>query len=732
MSHIDRLSTEVPHHVTVEIVSVPLKLRDDLTVSMQIYGGQTCYLIEDPLSSRFYRVGIAEYTLLSMLDGKTTIAQAMGRTAAIMGSQALSEQDVAALCKWLIDSELATTEDSSAVGRLVEVADRSSKRKRVARLSPLFQKLPLLNPDPWVTSLNALFGWIFSRPAFAAWIAVIAYAAYRLASHWDRFVGESSTILHRGNWIWLLACWLVLKLIHESAHALACKRFGGTVREAGVLFILLAPLPYVDVTSSWRFDSKWKRIITAAAGMYAELFVAAWAAIIYSHSDDALLRQHAQNVFVAASVVTLLFNANPLMRFDGYYILSDWLGLPNLASHGSQLLRYIGQRYILGMSVTCPSWPEGKTVWIAAYGLAASAYRILISVILLTAAEAMFFGAGVALAVVAIILAFVIPGARMLRRLIASTGSQRVEKSRLVLIGCLTALTLWLGWNFVPWYARVSAPAIVDFYPAIEVRSPVGGFVREILVAPGDDVSAGQLLLRLENEELKLHAKRLKVEIEQTEQRIRKFRQQHEITAMQVAVKNRQTLETRRKQIVNEIAQLDVSAPVAGQIIDSEMEDRCGTFVQPGSPIVTIGGSQNKRILALVSQQDLESFRAQTGQVVSLHIWGGEQRKHPATVEQINPRATSELTYPALSSLAGGPLAVRTRSLELDQSEASGWQFAEPHFPAVLSSEPEVTHGLKPGQTGVVEFRWHQGTIGKALSRHVTNWLRDRRAQIAD
>ncbi len=331
----DSPSAGIPTHVTVEIMSMPIKLREDLGISLQVYRGETCYIIEDPLSSRFYRVGLAEYTLLSLLDGQTTIAEAMGKTAAIMGPHALTEQDAAALCKWLIDSELASTQQSSRAGRLLEVADRSSRHKMAGRLNPIFQKVPLFNPDPWTARLIPYSSWIFRGPAAVMWFLTVTYGVSCFWSRGDSFNAQSSTILARGNWIWLFVSWLILKLIHESAHALACKRYGGTVREAGVLFILLAPLPYVDVTSAWRFDSKWKRIITSAAGMYAELFIAGWAAIVWSRTDAGLLHQHAQNVMITASVVTVLFNANPLMRFDGYYILVDWLELPNLATHGA-------------------------------------------------------------------------------------------------------------------------------------------------------------------------------------------------------------------------------------------------------------------------------------------------------------------------------------------------------------------------------------------------------------
>ena len=125
--------------------------------------------------------------------------------------------------------------------------------------------------------------------------------------------------------------WVVLKLIHELAHSLVCKKYGGRVASCGILVLLMIPMPYVDVTSSWRFENKWKRILTSAAGMLSEVFVAAIACYVWANSQPGPIQYHAGNVIITASLHTLLFNINPLMRFDGYYMLADWLEIPNLS-----------------------------------------------------------------------------------------------------------------------------------------------------------------------------------------------------------------------------------------------------------------------------------------------------------------------------------------------------------------------------------------------------------------
>ena len=257
---------------TVEIANVAPVLRGDLHFSLQQHGEDTCYLIEDEKNSRFYRVGIPEYTFISLLDGTTTVREAMSHTAALLGNDAFTENDAATICKWLIDTQLANTEASGVSGRLVESQQKAAKAKRAQWMNPVIVRIPLLRPDNLVEWCTKRFGWWISWPAFAVWLGVVCLAIHQLVLNWSEMSSAGSHVFAAGNWLWLAICYCLLKVFHELSHGMACKKFGGHVREAGVVLIALAPIPYVDVTSAWRFPSKWKRIFVSAAGMYTEVF----------------------------------------------------------------------------------------------------------------------------------------------------------------------------------------------------------------------------------------------------------------------------------------------------------------------------------------------------------------------------------------------------------------------------------------------------------------------------
>ncbi|MDH3717280.1 MAG: hypothetical protein OES79_04080, partial [Planctomycetota bacterium] len=378
-----------------------LVLRSDLVFIPKRVAGEPFYLIEDRTRSRFFDIGLPEYTLISFLDGKTTIGEALSLLAKARPELALTEQEAASICKWLIDAELAYTFESVRSQRLAEAAKTHDRKKILATWNPLCSKVPLLYPNRFFDQIHPWLGWINSLPAALVILLVAVAAMYRVQLHWDELAAASAGIFSPGRWLWLVLCWLMLKIVHELAHGLACKKHGGAVHEAGVMFILFAPLAYVDVTSSWRFDSKWQRIHVAAAGMYVELFIAAVAAILWTVTGPGLFNDICFNLLLMASLTTLAFNANPLMRFDGYYILSDLLEIPNLYGDGQQYVRYLGRRYLMGVRTESPLEFELRDLFVRVYGVASLFWRIFICAVMVMAAATLFHGIGLILALLA-------------------------------------------------------------------------------------------------------------------------------------------------------------------------------------------------------------------------------------------------------------------------------------------------------------------------------------------
>ena len=715
-------SHENETHVAFEVMGMMPKMREDLRINVQTYAGETCYVIEDAISSKFFRLGLAEYTLVSLLDGKTTIAEAMGHTASITGADALSERETGTLCKWLLDSQLATTSQSRGAARLSETLDKDMQRKLVGKANPIMQKIPLFNPMPFLRPIDWISRAVFSNIAATIWICVVAYGGFRLWANWENFSGGAN-LFSAGNWFWVLVTWVGLKLVHELSHAMACRRFGGNVREAGLVFIVFAPMPYVDVTSSWRMDSKWKRILIAGAGMYAEVFLAAIAAIIWATTFDPLIQQHCVNVIVTATFVTLLFNANPLMRFDGYYMLTDAIEMPNLGTHGRQWTSYFMRRYFMGVQASCPQWPEGKHWVVVSYAVLAFMWRILISVSIALSAELLFHGAGVVLAVGAVALWIGIPAYKSIQTL---RQTSQASYPRMATITGAIALCLFLLWAVVPWYSQATVPIVVDYHPTQEIRCGVSGFLNKCHVKVGDHVRQGDLLATLSNREIVLERENLILEIEQSVQRARDFRHDEAIGAVQVEEKTQASLQSRLTQIDKQIRSLTLIAPHDGIIAASDIESREGTALSAGDRLMVMGADEREMIFGLVAQSDIDAFRERVGDEIDVHVWGSGFHSFVGQISRVLPRASNELSHDALGAHIGGPLTVRPKQASSD-TEQPEVELIDPRFPIHIKFAGCAAERILPGQSGYARLHYHRGTVGVVFIQTVTDWISNKR-----
>ena len=383
-------------------------LRQELVFRAQQFAGTPCYVVEDPVSGRFFRVGTKEYAFLSRLDRHWSMGAALNEARRMNPDVHLSVEEARAICQWV--ARMGLGRDKSPANMPAEQMSAQqisslpqSMQRRGGRVSPLSVQIPLVHPDRFFQRLTPWFSWIFSLYILPVWLVTIGWAACELIVHHHRLAGASARVLAPGNWIWLVAAWILLKMIHECGHAIACKRFGGEVREAGIIFILLAPLAYIDVTSSWRFRSKWERIVVAAAGMYVELFLAAVAAIVWVRLAPGAWSQICMNVMLTASAMTVVFNANPLMRFDGYYIVSDFIEIPNLYTTGQTYVQYLVRRYLFGVPSSSPSGVGARGVFVRLYGVVCCWWRLVVFWGLVLTAATLLDGMGILISGIAVL-----------------------------------------------------------------------------------------------------------------------------------------------------------------------------------------------------------------------------------------------------------------------------------------------------------------------------------------
>ena len=200
-----------------------------------------------------------------------------------------------------------------------------------------------------------------------------------VASNWKTFYDKLPDFQSFFNWWTIMSFWVclaVVKIIHEFGHGLTAKHYGGEVHEMGILFLVLTPALYCDVTDSWLLPNKWKRIWISAAGIYVECFLASIATFVWWYSTPGLLNSLAMATMFICSVNTILFNANPLLRYDGYYVMADWLEIPNLRIKSTQFFAYLIQEKVLGLEIPVQSYlPKSRRYLFVTYAVASYIYR---------------------------------------------------------------------------------------------------------------------------------------------------------------------------------------------------------------------------------------------------------------------------------------------------------------------------------------------------------------------
>ena len=698
------------------------RLRGDLAFSYRQSKHGQYYLIEDELNSKFYRVGIAEYTFLSLLDGHTTVQSAVAATAAKLGVEAFTEAEAANICKWLIDCDLAAKKRHDAV-QWRESQQQRRFAEQLQWVNPIMLKVPLGNPDRLMATLTQLTGWLVNVYVGAIVVILLAISTALVLAHSSELFTHR-TIFTRNNWIWLAVSWLTLRVLHESAHAVVCKRFGGRVREWGVLLLMFIPLPYVDVTSAWRFPSRPKRILTSAAGMIVELSIAGLATIAWCYSDSPLVKQHALNIMLAGSITTLLFNANPLMRFDGYHILADFLEMPNLWTHGRQFIRSVGRRLFFGLPSSTPPWRASQATLVRTYGIAAALWKVGITASLTLAALALLDGIGLVLALIALALWIGLPTYRILRFLAVGTQTEQPSRKQfaLALTTCLASVLAAGHWLPAP--TVVTAPIVIEHDPLHVVRCKTAGFFVELTATTGDAVRKGDVLCRMENAELAAQHREVSLQLAESKQRLRTYQSTGEAAAYQIELAATRNLQTKLQELDRMIDDLIITAPCDGTVIDSASTDRLGTYLETGCEIAKVGSPNIMKAVGLMPQDDWDFL--ETGMKASVRIWGTRNGTTAGLVKQVRPRAQTSLPHFSFAAPLGGDRAVvETSTGKRGEDPGTDWELTKPHM-AIEIQLNDPPYRLLAGQTGVASIRTASGQLGPYVVQHLRQFLRDK------
>ena len=368
---------------------VRLRRRVDLVIGPQKYEGRTYHVVKDPVSLRYYRFKEQEHYLLMLMDGAHTLDEAQKLFENRFRPERLRLEDLEQFSQQLLQMGLVQNESPQA-GKLL--FDNRKKRLRTERLQTftniLYIKLPVFDPEKLLNHMLPFLWWMFTRLFLAASLAFMLSAAFLVLIHFETFYSRLPSYHEFFSFKTVVYLWValgVVKVIHEFGHGLSCKAFGGEVHEMGFLFLCFSPAMYCNVSDAWRLPDKWHRIIITAAGIYVELMIAAAATWLWWNTPSGSFENNLSlSLMVVCSVSTVMFNGNPLMRYDGYYVMSDWLEIPNLRDRANRYIQNLAMSYCLGIEVQPEGYMETwRRILFVTFAVVSYIYRWVVTFVIL-------------------------------------------------------------------------------------------------------------------------------------------------------------------------------------------------------------------------------------------------------------------------------------------------------------------------------------------------------------
>jgi putative peptide zinc metalloprotease protein len=652
------------------------------------------------------------------MNGRRTVQALWNELCSSGGGEIPTQNEIVDLLVQLHAADLLHCDvnpDSAAL--LGRYRERRRARWLQRLLNPLTLRFPLVDPDAFLARAAPHCRWLFGPAGIVLWLALVVPAVALALVHGRELLDNlPDRVLSADNLVLMGLIFIPVKLLHELGHGLATKVWGGSVRELGVMFLVFAPVPYVDTSSAAAFESKYRRALVGAAGMLTEVALAACALYVWLLVEPGLIRALAFNVVLIAGVSTLLVNGNPLLRYDGYYILSDLLEIPNLGQRGQQYWRYLIDRYLFAAAeLEAPAETAAEKRWLLPYTVVAWAYRVTVTVGIILFIATKYFAVGALLATWGVWNLAGLPIWRSIRHVMRSPTLQR-RRARAVrtAVAITTVAVITILW--VPLPVHTQAEGVVWLTEKSQVRAGADGFFVRWLATPGSFVRAGTALLVLSDPQVES-------EYAAAEASVAEYQARYDAQAF-IKPAAASIIRARLEQAHHELAvlverrsRLIVSAEADGVLAAADYQDLKDRFLHRGDLIGFVLDRSRFVARVAVAQADVDLVRSGLT-AVNIRAVDDPLRTQRSTVLREFPRAADELPTAALSTEGGGRIPT-------DPRDPSGVKALNGVFLFDLSLDPAALAGAV-GSRVYVRFEHRSEPLATQAYRRLRQLLLSR------
>lgn len=632
-------------------------LRSDLHISRQIQEGEAVYVVHDPVGFKTHRMSQQDYEVTTRLSEDQPLGVTFEK---LVESGALTRDDrddFYAFVNQLHQLSLVSMPGQNGA-KLFDAwmkKKRQERRNRFVRF--LFIRVPLTDPDRFLTRTEPLMRFLFTRMFALVWLVAAGLTVGFLASQWRAFLQPLNHFLALKNLPLLWAALVTLKIWHELGHGFACKTFGGKVPEMGLLLLGGNPAAYVDATAAWSFERRRHRLVVMLGGMYFESLAAIVAVYVWALTTHPMLASWAHYVVTLSTVTTVLFNANPLMRFDGYFIFSELVGIQNLRPRSIARAKAVSKRLFLGLpDLARDNIPPRRRTLLTAYGFASSVYKATVMLGIAVAFSLRFPLVGLLLGVYFFCITVGGNLFRLGKYLLTSDEVQNVQwRARGAFALLFMAVPVLMFFVPVPFGIRAEGlqGAEVEHY----LYAEAAGELQQVHVEPGQKVDAGTRLVSLSNPDAGISAHVAQAELEQAR---RGWEHLYGVNVVEAArLESRvESLELELDAARHTLNGLNVTSPISGTLARLMIAPEPGRFIRTGEPAaVIVRGPAVVR--TWLTEEQIDRIAPTVGMPVEFRLTSRPMESFGGHVLAIRPVTSHLRDELALTQLGGGSLIVQ-------------------------------------------------------------------------
>ncbi len=648
--------TNSPHWY--RLANLKPRLHSHIEIHRHDYRGKIWHVMEDVSTGRNHRFNPAAYRFIGLLDGKHTVQDIFALLEKELGDSAPSQQELIQLLGQLHSADLIQTDALINTEELFERQARFRQTKFAHRLmNPVSQQLPLWDPDAFLNQHVAKVKTLFCSWTALLWLLTVGFFSLQLITHWPTVYSHFAVnALSPDNLIILFILYVPIKFLHELAHAFATKLKGGEVHEMGINFLLFIPVPYVNVSSAAHFRHKKDRMLVSAAGILVETFLAALGLGLFLSAEPGLVQDIGFNIFLTGGISSLFFNGNPLLKYDGYYLLADALEIPNLYQRSLQYWRYFFQRYVLGLrQVASPATALGETFWFIAYSIVALVYRLgLLWFICVFVTEKYFFF-GILLALWLVSAQVLLPLYKALRFVFTNPNLGRKRNQAVIASAAIAIAAIGL-FGFMPIPSYTTAEGVVWLPDNAQIKAEQDGFVEALQIQSGQNVQVGTDVLTMKDDALTSQARIARAKVIELQGQYRAERETDRVNA-EIAKQELHVAQSELESLNTKTQAMTVKAKRQGRILIPDAEDLPGRYLRHGEPVGFILDENPPSIRVAILQDNMGQVRGQVKDI-KVRLVNDPAQEYDAELIRQAPEATNKLPSPALATTGGGKIPV--------------------------------------------------------------------------